>query len=260
MRIKLPTQYDVDCLPRNAAYYTGKERVAMKRLLIATSQGYCMYCGKILSSDKTESFQIEHSVDKAGNYNQNSNALTNCKYNLAATCSLCNQIYKKRVEKLDFTKYQIPAKCPTICSQMCEEYKKMREDYCKENAIILQPHGYVDKTSTYEIGYNIFSHIYEADGGSYSPEALFFIENHIARFHLNGAMYSESIIDICVEICDFYEKGIRATVNLLDIEKNRQQSNIIGKKFVDHLIECFTDEKVEKLIDYCKMIVVLSVI
>ncbi len=260
MRIKLPTRYNVECLPQNAAYYTGKERGTIKKLLISASQGYCMYCGKVLSYDKTESFQIEHSVDKAGNYNQYSNALTNCKYNLAAACSLCNQVYKKRVEKLDFTKYQIPTKCPAICAQMCEDYKKMREAYCKENAIILQPQGYADETCTYEIGYNIFSHIYEADGGDYSPEALFFIENHIARFHLNGAMYSENIIDICVEICDFYEKGIVTTSNLLDIEKNRQQSNVIGKKFVEHLIGCFKDEIVEALVDYCKMIVVLSVI
>ena len=88
----------------------------------------------------------------------------------------------------------------------------------------------------------------------------FFIEHHIMRFHLNGENFSNSIINICVEINDLFEKGIANIKDLLEYEEQKRQENIIGKLFVQFLHETFIEKEIGKLIEFCKLLVVLGAV
>ncbi len=262
MKVCLPEKFDVVYPKENKAYYANANLKILRKILSLASDSYCMYCGTSLKIDGKESFHLEHSVDKEGNYNQpkKDTMLRNCKFNFAAACAKCNLVYKKRIEKIDFSKYMCADKCPKECDEICDTYQEMREDYCKFNSIILQPIGYKKDNIQYKIRYNLLRHVYEADIDDMNSEAMFFIEHHILRFHLNRENFSNSIINICVEINDLFEKGMTDTRNLLEYEVQKRHENVIGKGFAQFLNYWFIEKKVEELIEFCKLLVVLGAI
>ena len=262
MKVCLPEKFDIFYPKENKAYYTNANAKILRKILSLASDSYCMYCGVSLRIDGKENFHLEHSVDKEGNYNQpkKNTMLKNCKYNFAAACVKCNLMYKKQIEKIDFSKYECADRCPKLCDEICSTYQEMREDYCKNNSILLQPIGYKKEGTQYKIRYNLLRHIYEADVEDQNLEARFFIEHHIMRFHLNGENFSNSIINICVEINDLFEKGIANIKDLLEYEEQKRQENIIGKLFVQFLHETFIDKEIGELIEFCKLLVVLGAV
>lgn len=262
MKICLPERFNVKYPKENKAYYTSKNSPILRELLSLASDSYCMYCGISVKTDGKEDFHLEHSVDKEGNYNQidKRGMLRNCKFNFSVACSRCNLVYKKHIEKLDFDKYELVEKCPKECTVICDTYKQMHQDYCEFNSIILQPLGYKKKEVQYKIKYNLLRHIYEADVDIKDKDALFFIEHHIMRFHLNSENFSKNIVNICIEIYELYVRGIVNTKAIIEFEEEKRHENIIGKLFVRFLKEKFWNSENEELIEFCKMLVVLDVI
>ena len=262
MKLYLPESYHIDYPNSNLDYYSGKNSQIMRSILFRASSGYCMYCGTTLVSDDKVNFQLEHSVDKEGNYNQTSknSMLRNCKFNLSAACSRCNMIYKKRIEKIDFEDYELLEVCPEECDSMCNPYIQMRNDYCKNNAIILQPFGYLCEDVSYGVAYNLLRHTYEPACELGAEKDTLFVMHHIMRFALNRENFSKSIVDICVELCELYDRGMDNIQFLLGFEKGKRQSNIIGVLFLEFLEDKFYGKKTDELIDFCAMLVVLSVV
>ena len=256
MKVCLPEKFDIPYPKENKAYYANDNSKLLRKILSSASDSYCMYCGTSLKVDGKDNFHLEHSVDKEGNYNQpgRNTMLRNCKFNFSASCVKCNLVYKKRIEKIDFTKYDLIEKCPEKCEKICDTYQLMREDYCKLNSIILQPIGYKKDDVSYKVRYNLLRHIYEADIDSKDEETTFFIEHHILRFRLNGENFSESIINICIDINDLFEK------DLLEYEQEKRHENIIGKLFVQFLYEKFLPKDISELIEFCKLLVILEAI
>lgn len=262
MKICLPEKFEVKYPKENKAYYTSKNSPILRKALSLASDSYCMYCGISVRTDGKEDFHLEHSVDKEGNYNQTDkkSMLRNCKFNFSAACSRCNLVYKKHIEKLDFNKYALIERCPKECTTICDTYKQMQQDYCEFNFIILQPLGYKKGEVQYRIQYNLLRHIYEADMDIKNTDAIFFIEHHIMRFHLNGENFSKNIVNICIEIYELYERGIISTRKIIEFEEEKRHENIIGKLFVQFLKEKFWCGESDELVEFCKMLVVLDVI
>ncbi|MCI8888012.1 MAG: hypothetical protein HFG70_07995 [Hungatella sp.] len=262
MKVCLPEKFDIFYPKENKAYYTNDNSKLLRKILSSASDSYCMYCGTSLRTDGKINFHLEHSVDKEGNYNQvgKNSMLKNCKFNFSASCARCNLVYKKRIEKIDFSNYKLLEKCPRECEEICGTYQKMREDYCNINSIILQPIGYKKNDISCRICYNLLRHIYEADVDSKDEKTIFFVEHHIMRFRLNGENFSKSIVDICIEINDLYEKGIINVKNLIQFEEEKRHENIIGKIFVQFLKDKFLNQSLDKLIGFCKLLVVLDAV
>lgn len=259
MKIDFPTKYIVKYPIENKKYYYGKNKEEMEEVLLTASKNFCMYCGKRLEIDGDKILQLEHSVDKDGNYNQRSKKtlLLHCKYNLAVSCVKCNEVYKKRIEKIDFNNYK-DVNCPDDCCEMCNTYKKMRNEYISKNAIILQPQGITKYGKQYKIRYNLLKHILEPDDENYEEEAIFLIANHIDRFHLNGDRFSTCIIDICADIFFLYKIGVKDFNSLIKEIEQKRFSNILGVLFVKFLKENFEEKSIEGLIEFCKLLILLD--
>lgn len=262
MKIELPTRYDIGYPKRNIKYYStyGKRKLVKK--LYASCNGYCMYCGKTVRVDGDKNFHLEHSVDKKGNIHQeidSNNVLEHCKFNLAIACEKCNTVCKKVVDKVDLINYEPLLKCSPKCEKMCEPYSKIRAEYMRKNAIILQPKGIQDPIP-YLISYDLLKHIYVPEGVDEQDEVLFFIQNHIDRFELNGERFSTCIIDLCSKLVCWYENGIKDINSLLDALNNENHSNILGEKFTSFIKEYYLEKTAKKLIDFCRLLVILDAV
>lgn len=264
MNIALKTRYDVDYPKENFKYYNSNSgpRKRITKTLLEASNGYCMYCGKKVTVESDEYYQIEHSVDKDGNVHQEIDiygVLEHCKYNLSISCPECNQVCKKVVDKIDLIRYAPINKCPDQCLDMCPTYIEIREEYIKKNAIILQPIG-INKIGEEAISYNLFKHIYEPDDRIKEEDSVFLIQNHIDRFRLNSDRFSPAVIDLCVKVSGLVEMGAKNTEKIfeqLDLEK---PENIIGIEFIRYLKRYFSGKTCSELDDFCRMLVILEAV
>ena len=262
MKIKLPTRFEVNYPKKNRKYYSSHNKPIIAKILYESSRGYCMYCGKTIHIEGDEIYHVEHSVDKASKeytkYDPHE-VLKHCKFNLAVVCSECNTVCKKMVDKANLEQFAPLPKCPKTCVEMCDMYREIRNDYMNKNAIILQPLGKEEPTP-YLIAYNLLKHIYEPDCPEENEEAVFFIQNHIDRFELNGRRFSSNVIDISCKIVLWYEKGITSIDALMECLRNEKHFNVLGERFVDFIEETFADKPSEKLVRFCKLLVILDAV
>lgn len=264
MKVELPTKYKIDYPRRNLKYYSCYSKPKIAQKLFEASQGFCMYCGKRVEIEGDRLYHLEHSVDKDGNEHQEkdlSGALRHCKYNMSIACRECNEVCKKIVDKVDLGKFPFFYKCPASCDGMCELYIQIRDDYMKKNAIILQPQG-KNTPIPHLISYNLLKHIYEPNCSRDYEDVLFFVQNHIDRFELNGRRFSPCIINICVKIVLEYEKGIKDFTGLMEIldEEKNNYDNILGIKYVEFIKKYFCYKNAKQLIDFCRLLVVLDAV
>ncbi len=218
-----------------------------------------MYCGTSLNVELMDISQIEHSVDKGGNENQDkekNTPLTNCKFNLAIACKDCNMKYKKQVTKVDLSGH-FKAGCKKECTKPCEDYISLREEYISANSIILQPQGVEKNSEKYTVTYNPMRDLYTPK--SDDDNAIIFIQQHIMRFHLNSEKRSHDILDICADIVELNEMGVNSVGNILNYISKKRHINVIGNIFVSELKDKFMNKSLEELLDYCKTIVLCSV-
>lgn len=262
MNVYTRTQYRINYPKENYKYYTpdSDARKTLTKLLLDESKGYCMYCGKKVTLEGNRNYQIEHSVDKGGNIHQEFDkygVLEHCKYNMAISCTECNLVCKKAIDKVDLLKFTPLDECPKECVEPCKKYQAIRNDYIKMNAIILQPLG-IDNIGDNAIAYNLLKHIYEPSDSVTDEEYLFLIQNHIDRFRLNSDRFSSAIVDLCVKIVTWIDggtEGINAVITNLKLER---YDNIIGNMFVDFIQETFSNSSCEKLKTFCRMLIVID--
>lgn len=264
MKVELPTKYKIEYPRKNLKYYSSYSKPRIAQILFSASQGFCMYCGKRVEMEGDRLYHLEHSVDKDGNKHQEKDfdgALRHCKFNLAIACPECNEVCKKIVDKVDMDKYKFLYKCPSTCDKMCERYNQIRDDYMKRNAIILQPQG-KNTPVPHLISYNLLKHIYEPNCSRKYEEVLFFVQNHIDRFELNGRRFSPCILNICSKVVMQYENGIKSFEGIMEVlnEEKRDYDNILGIKFVEFIKKYFSHSNEKKLIDFCKLLVVLDAV
>lgn len=275
--IIIPTSYDVELPTENELFYNDNHKTKIKKPLFRASRGYCMYCGKRMVIETDIGAQLEHSVDKKGNNGQDTSDkdkrwkyLRHCKHNFSLSCPTCNMVCKKHVEKVDLTRYPVELPCKTTdCNPTyCDTYRDLRLDYIKRNAIILQPEGIKTNHIKYDVKYDLTKHIYvpsptrrngsNEDSQEYRDEynkAVFYIQNHIDRFCLNGERFSECIVDICSDIVYLCENGFDDISAVWGFYQDKTYDNIIGHIFVMYLKEHF--DNLSKLVEYCRMIVLL---
>lgn len=263
MKIAIQTKFidERDYPRKNLKYYTSsgpKKRLTDQ--LLDTCKGYCMYCGKKVIIESDYRFQLEHTVDKDGNINQEldcNEVLKHCKFNLAISCSECNQVCKKVVDKVDLGKLNSLGKCPSICTNVCKNYNELKNEYEKKNAIILQPLGN-SELGDKAIVYNLLDHLYEPDEKIKNDDNRFFIQNHIIRFKLNGNRFSKAIVDISARVVDLIDSGLSNTNDLFRILKGEEFVNIIGEDFVAFLEKYFFNSSCERIRNFCSLLVILD--
>ena len=262
MNVTLKTKYDIEYPTDNFKYYNANSgpRKRITKLLLRACNGYCMYCGKRVTVESNENYHIEHSVDKDGNGHQEideTGALEHCKFNLAISCSECNQVCKKVVEKVDLLKYAPIHKCPKKCIDLCPQYNEIRKEYIKKNAIILQPIG-IDSLGDGAVSYNLLKHIFEPSEEIHDEDSIFLIQNHIDRFKLNAERFSPEIINLCVKITGLIDMGAKDVESLFRQLELEKPENIIGIEFIKYL-KCNLGKQTCKEIDrFCRMLVVLD--
>lgn len=243
-------------------YSSGGPKNRLTNLLVSKCKGYCMYCGKKVVIESDYRFQIEHAVDKDGNRYQeldSSSALMHCKYNLAISCSECNQVCKKSVDKLNLMKYGVIPACNNTCEDLCDNYRSMREDYERKNAIILQPIG-SSKLEKDAIVYSLFDHLYEPNDSITDYDAIFLVQNHIDRFRLNGERFSTTVIDICVRVVQYIESGVDDLSNILSLLEGENFDNIIGEDYIRFLKDTFFNSNAGELKEFCKLLIILDAV
>ena len=266
MKLKFPTKYDLDYPEKNKNYYGNTYRKEIEDILLKASDKYCMYCGKSLCIDNDMAFNIEHSIEKSGykGIKDDINFLKHCKFNMSVACYSCNQKYKNRmVERIDseFVKSNIDCS-KKECKKPCDDLLKIREEYYLHNSIILQPFGRKDENEQYyQIEYNLLKHIFEpVIKENDDLKKINFIKDHIARFHLNKNMFSDSILEICEVIIGlFYTFGEDIIIDqVLKILEIRRENNILGVVFLDFIRGTF--KKASDLNKFCKLLILLDYI
>ena len=263
MIIKFPTKYNV-CYPKkNLKYYTDANKKIILKPLLEACDDYCMYCGKNIYVDNKHDYNVEHSLEKSMKVGKN-NFLEHCKFNMSIACHDCNQKYKTRmIDVVDTELLKENPRCnKKECSEPCEIFYKIMKDYLGKNKIILQPNSIKSILNNYEIDYNLIKHIFEPSNSCKDEDIKNFISEHIARFHLNREMYTESVLNICegvirtIEIMN-WQVSIDQVFSMIDANKKRCD-NILEKLFFNFLIEKFSD--IESLYRFCELSIVLSYI
>ncbi|MGU8702739.1 HNH endonuclease [Clostridium perfringens] len=259
MKLEFPLSFDIEYPKKNSLYYTGVDKRIILNLLMESSDGYCMYCGKNIRVDDKEEFNIEHSLEKSMKLGEN-NFLENCKFNLSIACPSCNQKYKTRMidpvsEELIYNNVICSKK---ECIQPCSNYMEILSEYLKLNNIILQPNCIDSKSKGYSIQYNLIKHVFEPGEKCVDKEDRKFISNHIARFHLNKEMYTKSVLKVCEDLYNkitILEGKINIKV-LFKLIKKERYDNILEKIFIEFLENNFNN--IEDIYEYCKITLVLS--
>ncbi|MBR4981298.1 MAG: hypothetical protein IKY94_01910 [Lachnospiraceae bacterium] len=267
-RLFIPTNYAVELPKGNKPYYNSSNKKEIIVPLLEASRGYCMYCGKSLYNETDFIINLEHSVDKEGNDNQKEGDykyLRHCKHNFSISCPICNMVCKKSIEKVSMQNVPKSIECSkeNCDEQSCEIYSNLRENYMEKNAIILQPKGVKKQNIYYRIAYDLLKNIYipEIEGTDEekdNPYHIFFVQNHIDRFQLNGSRFSECIIELCADIVFLCENGVESIDDIFSFFKGRHFPNILGELFIEYLKINFEGKAAEQMLEYCRLLVLLD--
>ena len=263
MYIVFPTSFHVKYPQKNKLYYNSNNIGEIKNILWNSSKGFCMYCGRKIDIDNQIYSDIEHSIEKKGQNEQDGkeSILTHCKFNMSLSCSKCNQKYKTRMLEsieLDEKDYEIKSCLLKKCSRPCKKYNRLKKMHCQYNNIILQPGGVKDNNIQYKIAYNLVKHTYEPMYWGENKKCDDYIWNHISRFHLNREMKSESIIKVCEFVINLYENSnSEFTMNqFISIMDGYLYENYLAILFVDYIV--LNLHNAFQIYEFCKFIIILS--
>lgn len=261
MKIKFPTKYDISYPKKNLNYYADTNKKIILKPLLEACDNYCMYCGKNICVDDKYDYNVEHSLEKSMKIGK-SNFLEHCKFNMSIACHDCNQRYKTRmIDVVDEELLKVNPKCKEKeCLEPCAIFYNIMEEYLKKNKIILQPNSIKSILNNYEIDYNLIKHIFEPSNSCEDEEVKTFISEHIARFHLNREMYTESVLNICERVIKNvnimnWQVTIEQVFSVIVANKKRYD-NILEELFLDFLSKNFSD--IESLYGFCELSIVLS--
>lgn len=173
--------------------YKNKPGKNLENLLRDTSGNHCMYCYALLKYDRVNIGNLEHSIEKS----LDKKHLTECVPNIALACPNCNQSLKrngekKRIEALAEAKNifsrSVKRNSKSCCKSECEEYKKLKKEYCRISQIIIQPFGVIGEKSKqkYYIQYDAYNEEFiPSTKYAYTVEDVDYIQHHINQFKLN---------------------------------------------------------------------------
>ena len=266
MKIKFPTSYQITYPEENKKYFEGKSKKEISELLAKISAGYCMYCGRKVIIDDENFYQVEHSIEQKGYIDVDKKGIpfTHCKFNHALACMKCNQKYKNRmIERLPFELVGKKTDCESQkCRKACEVYLSARQQYIDKNKIILQPVG-VKGQNLIELGiqYDLIRQIFiPVLSEGILPTEIELIQEHIARFNLNGNAAISSIIKACELVHKIIVVfGDTCSVNdIINILDGIPFEHILVKELMKFITS--TIKEVELLKDFCELYIVLSYI
>lgn len=213
-------------------------------LLRSTSKNHCMYCYALLKSDRVDTGNLEHSIEKE----LDKNHLTDCVPNIAIACVHCNQSLKRVGEKErlvkilpQIKKFQDGLNCKSkMCKRECSAYKKLKQEYCKVSRIILQPHGVKGRVSKldYCLQYDVKkAEFVPSTKYQYDEDDIDYIEHHINQFRLNDIGFKTNAL------VEFLEDVIEAEGKY---REGKQYSNYIVDLFMEK-IKSFSQKETLKL-------------
>jgi hypothetical protein len=157
------------------------------------------------------------------------------------------------------SKYEPIEKCPKVCIKICTKYGKIREEYIKKNAIILQPIG-IESIGECAIKYSLLKHIYEPADEIVDEKSIFLVQNHIDRFKLNGERFSQAVIELCVKIDGMIVGGVNDINKLFQLLDYEKTENIIGVEFIEYIKKIFKNSSCDEIDRFCKLLVVLDAV
>lgn len=213
--------------------YSGKARTNLEKLLRNQSKNHCMYCYALLRSDRVDTGELEHAIEKSL-----STYLINCVPNLGLACNHCNTSLKrvgekKRKEnvKAFIEVFEKGMECKsTKCKEECEKYKYLKMHYCDKGKIILQPAGVKGISSGYDycIQYDVFrAEFIPSTKYKYDEIDKAYINYHINHFRLNDKDYKTKAL------AQFVEETINADGKYIKSENH--YSNYIVDLFIQKL-------------------------
>lgn len=219
--------------------YTGKERRNLEKLLREKSKNHCMYCYALLKSDRVNTGNIEHAIEK-----NLSEFLVDCVPNLGLACNNCNSSLKrvgerkrKEYAKSAIIKFEENLECESkSCKRECIKYKELKEKYCDIGKIILQPGGVKGRYSQcdYRLQYDIFhAEFIPSNRYEYDKNDKEYIEHHINQFRLNDPDYKTRAL------AEFIEDTIESDGKYI---KRRKRSNYIVDLFIEKLESLSQDD------------------
>lgn len=228
--------------------YKNKPGRNLEKLLRETSKNHCMYCYALLENDRVQIGNMEHSIEKK----LSEQYLTECVPNIAISCPNCNQSLKRIGEKKrlcglkqEKTEFETNLVClAKKCKQECNEYKRLKNAYCRNAKIILQPFGVEGEKShqKYYLQYDVYkAEFIPSKRYSYDHDDLLYIQHHIAQFKLNDGKFKTRAL------FDFVEDVIEADGQY---RKERKHSNYI----VDLFKEKIKDMSKEQVLKICEQI------
>ncbi|MDB8792606.1 hypothetical protein PN290_02400 [Romboutsia sp. 1001216sp1] len=242
-------KYDLN---KNYIYSSEEGKQNLKKVLLETSDNYCMYCYSKVLVDNKLSAHLEHSIEK-----KKSDKLKDCNINIAISCMKCNLSFKRVGEKkrelkdCEVKEFESNCKCESTCNIPCKAYEDIKDIYMKkeEAKIILQPFGVTNKTTNnkYKLQYNLLEQEFiVSEKYKYNDYEKDFINNHIIRFNLNDSEYrTKEVIKVCEDVNDYKR-----------IPKKKRYNNLVADLFIDRL----NSMELEKAIKMCEQITIYSLV
>lgn len=180
----------------------------LKNLLLASCKGYCVYCFTRILVDRKVFAHLEHAIEK----DNCPEILETCIPNIAITCSVCNNSFKKKgqymraINEEEVKNFKTGLNCWKGCTKQCENYIKLRKIYAakKHGRVILQPMGLTLNEHPLKIQYDIYTQtVIPSTAYQYNKDEIALIQDHIARFKLNDVHYKThallAVIDYVIE-------------------------------------------------------------
>ena len=198
--------------------YKNKAGKNLLELLRNISKNHCMYCYALLKSDRVDTGNLEHSIEKK----LDEEHLEECVQNIALTCSHCNQSLKRTGEEERCKKilpqielFREKVNCSgKMCKQECGPYKELKQEYGKVSRIILQPHGVhgINSQLKYCLQYDVKNaEFIPSTRYQYDENDIDYIEHHINPDgkYREKKKYSNYIVDLFMEkLKDFSQTDI----------------------------------------------------
>lgn len=229
-------------------YTKAKEKENLKVVLENSSNSYCMYCYSRVRVDGKLYANLEHAIEK-----KNSLKLVECIPNIGLTCSMCNQVFKRKDEQKRILSKEIvqlfetESKCTLEkrkqCTVPCKALRKMQKQYnaLPDGKMILQPMGVSGNITKEELAlqYDIMNMEFQPANNThtYSEEEKIFIDTHIKRFKLNDPKYrTRQLYDFIKNVIDNNGKIPQYEYNNLIVELFSKQ--LEGKAATEILKIC----------------------
>ena len=246
-KIKIPN-YTVSFLAGVDYSYETKGKENLKKVLLESSKGYCMYCYRKLEIDEDVNCHLEHTIEQ-----DTIKLLTDCHYNLSITCPKCNLSRKKleQKERKIIPKTNLSCNKDLCISEPCDDFFKIANEYIQNmidkdlGKIILRPRGIRENSvlgNYYLIEFDLFEYQFFPDSGlNYSDNSINYIKSHIIKFDLNNPkIITKEIKKVIEDILDTHK-----------IPKSSRYNNYTAELFIELLNKMKKYKSIDEIENFC---------